>query len=98
MISIPKITLLQLLSFSEARPTKRGIVERELGKKLPNLVKIEEENRETNKNILALWGSYWVSNDHVAGDKPLNLMMGNWRRKPDKGSINEKPLELNEEM
>ena len=35
----------------------------------------EEENRETNKNILALWGSWWVLKDHVAGEKPPNPVM-----------------------
>ena len=54
----------------------------------------EEENREANKNILALWGSWWVSKNHVTGEKPPNLVMGDWREKSDKKPIDEKPLGL----
>ena len=41
----------------------------------------KKENRETNKNILALWKSWWDSKDHIAGEKPPNLITEDSGRK-----------------
>ena len=70
--------------------TLNGNLEKEPGEKPPNHVGTEEENRETNENIRAPSGSWWVSKDYVAGDKPPNPVE-NRGGKPDKGSIDEKP-------
>ena len=87
---------LQLFFFLDARSIERGsylLRNRNLVKNLPTqLWETEEENRVMNENILAPWGSWWVLEGHVAGEKPLNPMTGDWGGKPDKGSINEKPL------
>ena len=63
-----------------------------LVKNLPTqLWETEEENRVINENILASWGSWWVSEGHVASGKPPNPMTGDWGKKLDKRSIDEKP-------
>ena len=95
-LSALKVTLLQLLLSSDASFAERKIVEGELewelGEKLSNPMReTKEENRGINENILAPWRSWWVLKDHVTGKKPPNPVMGNWRRKLDKKSIDKKP-------
>ena len=101
--SAPKVTLLQLPSSLDASSAERGksSVRRNFESHLvKNLLtqwwETEEENRGTNENILAPWGSWWVSNGHVVGEKPPNPV-GELKRKTKQGSIKEKPPELNEE-
>ena len=52
--------------------TYRCRYEYSLVKNLSTHLETGEENRETNENILALWGSWWVLKGHVAGKKPSN--------------------------
>ena len=68
-------------------------------KTFESMKETEEENRETNKNILAPWGSWWVSSeDYVAGEKPPNPMMARLRRKTGQEINQWKTFKLDEEM
>ena len=58
----------------ELRRAYRCRYECSLVKNLSTHWKTGKENRETNENILALWGSWWVSKSHVADKKPPNLV------------------------